>query len=315
MHGRLKTISSEEQKIKQEKARQEKMQLYRFTMDRIIDKRMQKDTDDEALTITKNILFANPDIISLWNYRRQIFESRMIEIDSFPEEILQADLSLVEQCLRVNPKSYGAWYHRIWILDHMPKSYWEKEILLCNKYLTLDERNFHCWDYRRTVAQRANIPDIDEYNFTTKMIESNFSNYSAWHLRSKLIPKLFNDPSKKFPVIEEKLREELELVQNAAFTDPDDQSAWFYMRWLLNIRSPGIKIISIYADLKTGVVGFSKEIRLGNVYNMTVKVNNKEIPVEFSAPCQRKVSSMWNVHIALDVVSICFVEKCQFLEL
>ena len=32
-----------------------------------------------------------------------------------------------------------------------------------------------------------------EFDYTTKMISSNLSNFSAWHNRSKLIPKLLSE--------------------------------------------------------------------------------------------------------------------------
>lgn len=82
----------------------------------------------------------------------------------------------------------------------------------------------HCWDYRRFLLENCNEVTVEqELDFTTEKISSNFSNFSSWHLRSKLLPKL----SKDF------LGEELELIRNAVFTDPKDQSAWFYHRWLL----------------------------------------------------------------------------------
>ncbi|KAK8966478.1 hypothetical protein KSP40_PGU013889 [Platanthera guangdongensis] len=86
--------------------------------------------------------------------------------------------------LRQNPKSYGAWYHRKWILSQgLVDVDFDREFRMLDQLLKADSRNFHGWNYRRFVAKLKDVPEVEELEFTMDMINTNFSNYSSWHNR------------------------------------------------------------------------------------------------------------------------------------
>jgi len=106
------------------------------------------------------------------------------------------------------PKCYWIWNYRLWLLKEgnarlepqVARELWNRELGLVGKMLTRDSRNFHGWGYRRTVVSELESSELNgssmvepEFEYTTKMIKSNLSNFSAWHRRSKLIPRLLNE--------------------------------------------------------------------------------------------------------------------------
>jgi len=219
----------------------------------------------EALDCSSKILLSNPDISTAWRLRRFALV-RLLSLDkaalpadtpfasdavakdhdsrvlmdgtsfeanekTLRHQLVMDEMEFSKGTIKVNPKSYGSWLHRKWMsvalgLDPV------KELVLCAKLLELDARNFHCWNYRIHLFDHHRLLSTPEavqaeVDFTTLMIYKNFSNYSAWHRRAVVLP-LLGDPK-----LAEQIVADLRLVRSAYYTEPSDQSCWFYLSWLL----------------------------------------------------------------------------------
>ena len=127
-------------------------------------------------------------------------------------ELISNDLDFLFPLLRKFPKCYWLWNYRLWLLKESSKflptvdarRFWEEDLGLASKMLSMDSRNFLGWGYRRIVVAALESSALnadgaihsmaeEEFNYTTKMIESNLSNFSAWHNRSKLISRLLDE--------------------------------------------------------------------------------------------------------------------------
>lgn len=191
----------------------------------------------EAISASSKLLEINPEILTVWNYRKLALQHNLKEATDLEriKFLVDDELRAVEMALRGNPKSYGAWYHRKWVLSQgLAEVDFDREFRLLDQLLKADSRNFHGWNYRRFVAKLKGLPEVEELKFTMDMINTNFSNYSAWHSRSGLLSRLLNKKAQGFVDREKILTEEYELVRQALFTDPSDQSGWFYHLWLLD---------------------------------------------------------------------------------
>ncbi|CAB9502307.1 transferase type-2 subunit alpha [Seminavis robusta] len=259
-----------------------------------------RENDDASMTLPllDKMLRVNPDPLHLWNIRRS---QLLLQSDS---NWLSTELALTAAGLERNPKAYGAWFHRKWVLQRQSittqvstmESLLQQELALTDLFLQRDERNFHCWNFRRflvglelqlyggttdqdtttlgdgswwmttTTTEQVIGPQITaaskttttidsnnttkihsilqrEWDFTQGKIVSNFSNFSAFHYRSKLLllssfgdgngwsPKLASTSTQSVQAMAE---QEWSLMENIMFTEPDDQTIWWYHRFLLD---------------------------------------------------------------------------------
>ena len=259
MHGRKKTstVASDAEVA----AIQRKAESLSETVQKFFELKKKGDKTDTTLEFTSKLLRINPDFYSVWNYRKEIliFNNASLSVTAehksqliVDNDLREKELKLSEDCIKKSPKSCkhkivrivhiafgynsthstfethspdGAWHHRQWILERIETNY-ASELELCRLLLTEDQRNFHCWCYRRFVAQTGGILSQDEFNYSTEKIDENFSNYSAFHHRSVYIQRIGI-------AARDIVESEFEIIENAIYTEPDDQSSWWYHQFLL----------------------------------------------------------------------------------
>ncbi|CAG8465807.1 2506_t:CDS:10, partial [Scutellospora calospora] len=290
MHGRKRVKpTAEVEKLRKEKEAS-KIKEYNGIVAACFEKKNKCEYDKEAFMLTTKILSQNPDFYTIWNFRRLILLNE-ISSDSSEEEKQQkfySELLFLQEVFRLNPKSYWIFNHRRWCLDTMPDPDWKSELDLVCKMLDMDARNFHGWGYRRYVISKLSCIDSDainicrtEFDFTTTKINQNFSNYSAWHQRSKLLPKLVKD--EQFDDQEKKnlVNREFELVKSAFYTDPDDQSAWLYHWWLIGREIRHISILGAYYDPQNRqiILAFDDEVGMLVPFQVACKNDTSQLKV------------------------------------
>lgn len=158
----------------------------------------------------------------MWNIRRRIYSEEFEQLTSTAangditennkfdqvSQIIQLDLQFLFPLLLKFPKCYWIWNHRIWLLEQSSRllptdrarKVWEDELGLVGKMLARDSRNYHGWGYRRFIVQNLESTHLEgssmarkEYDYTTKMITNNLSNFSAWHNRTNLLTRMMDE--------------------------------------------------------------------------------------------------------------------------
>ncbi|ODH49319.1 hypothetical protein GX48_04530 [Paracoccidioides brasiliensis] len=275
-HGIPRYAISEQRSESVRQKEVQKIQAYNELV-RVVNlqQRAELDFSTEALNKTSELLTKNPEYYTIWNVRRQILQHQFSKATSTDEKssldqiknMIKADLQFLFPLLRGYPKCYWIWNHRLWDLEQttllLPTSvarrFWQEELALVGKMLSLDSRNFHGWGYRRQVISALEgLASSDhgepngekgtpapksmtkgELDYTTKMIGTNLSNFSAWHNRTQLILKLLNEQSASDEERKKMLDDELKLIHRALI-DPYDQSLWFYHQNLMCTFDPAL---------------------------------------------------------------------------
>ena len=289
---------SEVKELTEEEKAKNELQLKKLKaiQEQILKIRAQNKYDQKSMEFLLKSSVLMPDYPTLWSIRKILMEQYLPTLnDDEAMEYLQKEIKSILPIMMKNPKSYLLWYHRVWSLVKcieieikkgvpLEKSVLIGEIGLCNKFFLKDDRNFHCWNYRVKLLSLISIYFQntfqkfveDELKFTIEKITMNFSNFSAWLYRSKLIPIYFLQHNIKWNTKEalDFFKDDLDLIKKAIYTDPKDQSPWNYLSWIITNFSPMYIKNIILGENNLLTIQYSNVFKIESLLEIIGEANN-----------------------------------------
>lgn len=185
-------------------------------------------------------------------------QTALISIVPLVHRLIKGELSQCDKLLKVDERNFHVWNHRRWVFTLSSRA---NNLLCCTlpppgaapasssmsspilstgtSSSSMDSESFFTQD------------EQNDMNFTTKKITESFSNYSAWHQRSLIVqarmarffkqiqlsePGTASSPfSPQHLNVYRILAVEVELLCKAIYCDPNDQAAWCYAPFILDV--------------------------------------------------------------------------------
>lgn len=200
------------------------------------------------LTLTEKSFHKNPKCYSAWYHRIWCIDVGQLNV--------LHELQVCDQMLKLDERNFHAWKHRRAVAARVDRMHLQNTTQ-SHTQLPLQPSIQHVKQHYFITPQQY-ITDtyhsaalIDsEFHFTRQCIDTNFSNFSAWHYRSQLLDMIIQqqaagkqpkDIANSAPKISslvttpylQLLDTEFELIKQALITQPSDQSPWLYYKWLI----------------------------------------------------------------------------------
>jgi geranylgeranyl transferase type-2 subunit alpha len=185
---------------------------------------------ESEASMTQAALENNPKAYGAWHHRKWACQKQTATTNSSTTHILESELALTAILLQRDERNFHCWSYRRFVVscllhgcDGAGVWQWNDEVDHMGAQIGGQHPPAAAAVGGLPISPNAlNILE-QEWNFTDRKIRDNFSNFSAFHYRSKLLPILKKDLTNEFETI----------VNNAICTEPDDQTAWWYQSFLL----------------------------------------------------------------------------------